>query len=102
MVDGDRGRGSRVLIRTSVYDEFSGSMKLLHAWNISIIVIQHLVQIGRVDGPIEYLSQIPAAIRPVGTAAASKRRRHDFKKASGSNWSSRWTYRVFIINTHRD
>ena len=24
------------------------------------------------------------------------------KTASGTNWSSRWTYRVFIINTRRD
>ena len=25
-----------------------------------------------------------------------------YKTASGTNWSHRWTYQVFIINTHRD
>ena len=30
---------------------------------MSVIVRQHLVQIERVDGPIEYLSQVLAAIK---------------------------------------
>jgi hypothetical protein len=34
--------------------------KLLHSWNTLVIVKQHLVQIGRTDGPAEYLSQILA------------------------------------------
>ena len=38
-------------------------MALPHTWIILVIVKQHLVQIGRVDGPIEYLSCILAAIR---------------------------------------
>ena len=30
--------------------------KLLHTWIISFIAKQHLVEIDRIDGPIEYLS----------------------------------------------
>jgi hypothetical protein len=30
--------------------------KLLHTWIILVIVTQHLVQIGRIDGPTDYLS----------------------------------------------
>ena len=37
--------------------------KLLHTCFISVIVKQHLVQMGRIDGPAEYLSQKVAAIR---------------------------------------
>jgi hypothetical protein len=36
---------------------------LLHTWIILVIAKQHLVQIDRIDGPAEYLSQILAAIR---------------------------------------
>ena len=36
---------------------------ILHGWITSEIVKLHLVQIGRIDGPTEYLSQILAAIR---------------------------------------
>ena len=36
--------------------------KLLHTWIILVIVNQYLVQIGRIDGPDEFLSQIFAAI----------------------------------------
>ena len=42
---------------------FGLNKKLLHIWIIVVIVKQHLVQIRRVDGPIEYLSQTLAAIR---------------------------------------
>ena len=38
------------------------SIKNTTAWIILVIVKQHLVQIGRADGPIEYVSQIHAAI----------------------------------------
>jgi hypothetical protein len=41
-------------IRTSIYDKCWGSMKSLHTWIMLVIVKQHMVQIGRVDGPIEY------------------------------------------------
>ena len=45
---------ARNLNRTSISDKYSGSMKKnLHAWIILVIVEQHLVQIGRIDGPIE-------------------------------------------------
>jgi len=50
------------LIRTSIYDKYSGSMKITTR-----------------------LDQI------------SHR-----KISSGTNWSNSWTYRVFLINTHRD
>ena len=36
---------------------------LLHTWIVLVIVKQRLVQIGRMDGSTEYLSQILAAIR---------------------------------------
>jgi len=36
----------RDLIRTSIYDTYSGSMKLLHSWIISFIVQHRLVKIG--------------------------------------------------------
>jgi hypothetical protein len=32
--------------------------KLLHAWIILVILEQHLVHVGRIDGPTEYLSYI--------------------------------------------
>ena len=39
--------------RTSIYDKYSGSMKITtHLDHISHIVKQHLVQMGRIDGPI--------------------------------------------------
>jgi len=37
--------------------------KLLQTWIVLVIVKRHLVQLGRIDGPTEYLSQILAAIR---------------------------------------
>ena len=37
--------------------------KLLHTWILLVIVKQHLVHVGRIDGPAEHLSQILAAIR---------------------------------------
>ena len=37
----------------------------VHSWIILVIVIQHLVQTGRIDGPTEYVSYILAAIRSV-------------------------------------
>ena len=37
--------------------------KLLHNWIILVIVTQHLVLIGRIDGPAEYLLKIRAGIR---------------------------------------
>ena len=40
--------------------------KSLHFWIILVVVKQHLVHIGRIDGPTEYLSQILAAIKLVG------------------------------------
>ena len=39
-----------------VDDKYSGAMKLLHVWILCFIVRQHLVQIGRIDGPAEHLS----------------------------------------------
>ena len=36
---------------------------LLHTWIILVIIKQYLVQIGRVDGPVEHSSYILAAIR---------------------------------------
>ena len=36
---------------------------LLRAWIVLVIVKQDLVQIGRIDGPTEYLSEILAAIK---------------------------------------
>ena len=54
--------GGRDLLRSSVSDKYSGSMK----------ITTHLHHISRC------------------------------KRASDTNWSSRWTYRVFIINTRRD
>ena len=50
------------LIRTSIYDEHSGSM--------------------RFTAHLDHIS-------------------HD-KSLSGTHWSNRWTYRVFIIDTRRD
>ena len=50
-------------IRTSIFDQYSGSIKLLHTWIILVIFKQHLAQIGQVDGPIEYLSSTLAAIK---------------------------------------
>ena len=51
------------LIRTSISDKSSGpTKKMLNIYIISVIVKQHLVQIGRIDGPIEYSSYILAAI----------------------------------------
>ena len=47
-----RGPGRRDLIWTSIHDQ----QKLLHTWIMHVIVKQHLVQIGRVDGPVECLS----------------------------------------------
>ena len=46
-----RGRMIDDLIRVSIYDK-----KSLHSWIMLVIVKQHLVQIGRMDGPTEYLS----------------------------------------------
>jgi len=39
--------------------------KLLHNWIIIVIVNNLLVQIGRIDGPIEYLSEILTAIKSI-------------------------------------
>ena len=50
-------------IGSSIYDEYSGSMLLLHAWIMLVIVHHHLVQINRIDGPTAYLSLILAEIR---------------------------------------
>jgi hypothetical protein len=44
------------LIRMSLYDKYSG---LLRTWIISVLGKYHLVRIGRIDGPTEYLSYIP-------------------------------------------
>ena len=44
------------LIRMSLYDKYSG---LLRTWIISVLGKHHLVRIGRIDGPTEYLSCIP-------------------------------------------
>ena len=41
--------------RTSFCDEYSGSLKIATTWIILVIVRQHLVQIGRIDGPAESL-----------------------------------------------
>jgi len=55
---------SHDLIRISIHENYSGSMKfLLHIWIAWVIVKEHLAQIGRIDGPTEYSSQILAAIR---------------------------------------
>jgi hypothetical protein len=54
---------SRDFIRTSIYLNFPGSIKLLHAWIILVIVKQHLLQIGRIDGITEYASYILTGIR---------------------------------------
>ena len=43
------------LIRTSICDNYSLSAKLLHSWIILVVARQRLVQIGRKDGPTEYL-----------------------------------------------
>ena len=43
-----------------MYDECLVLMKLLHTWIILVIAVQHLVQIGRVDGPTEYASYVLA------------------------------------------
>jgi len=41
------------LTRTSICDNYSGAMNV---WIVLVIVKQDLVQIGRIDGPTEYLS----------------------------------------------
>ena len=46
----------RDLNLTSIYDKCSGSMKLLHAWIMSVIAKKQMVQSGHIDGPAEYLS----------------------------------------------
>ena len=43
------------LIRTNVHDKYSGLMKILHICIILVVVKEHLVQIGRIGGPTEYL-----------------------------------------------
>ena len=48
---------TRVTIRrTQIVQVVSRTHKLLHVWIILVIVTQRLVQIGRIDGPAEYLS----------------------------------------------
>ena len=44
------------LIRLSVYDRCSGSAKIAAAFILSVVLKQHLVQVGRIDGPTEYVS----------------------------------------------
>ena len=39
--------------------------KSLHTWIIVVFVKQHLVQIGRIDGPTDYLPQLLTAVKPV-------------------------------------
>ena len=45
--------------------------KLLHTWIILVIVKQQLVQISRIDGPIEYLTLTLDAIRKASTSRAN-------------------------------
>ena len=46
-----------------ICDKTPASQTLLYTWIIVVIVKQHLVQVGRMDGPTECLSQVLAAIR---------------------------------------
>ena len=49
--------------RRSFVKNTRAQRNLLHTWIILVVVKQHLVQIDRIDGRTEYLSEIPAAIR---------------------------------------
>ena len=49
--------GRRFMINTRAQS------KLLHTRIILVVVRHHLIQIGRIDGPSEYVSEIFAAIR---------------------------------------
>ena len=44
------------LIRMSIHEKYSASTNITSTWIILVIVEQNLVQIGRRDGPTEYLS----------------------------------------------
>ena len=46
----------RNLIQTSIDDKYWAQWKSLHFWIILVIVRQHLLQTGRIDGPTEYAS----------------------------------------------
>jgi hypothetical protein len=63
------GRKSSWAHRTSSVQVFKlrtrDRRKLLHTWIRLVIVKQHLVQIGRIDGSAEYLSQILVAVQLV-------------------------------------
>jgi len=44
------------VIRMSISEQYWAQQKLLNTWEVLVIVKQHLVQIGRTDGPTEFLS----------------------------------------------
>ena len=51
--------GRADLMRTRVYDKYSGSMKLRLTWIILVIVQQHLIFFSGMHGPTEYHKYLP-------------------------------------------
>ena len=59
------------LIRTSFVMNARPQPKIRHTWIILVIVKQRLVQIGRIDGPNQYSSQMLATIRSAKRPSSS-------------------------------
>ena len=61
-VEGREGEQTQVSSGRVFLIDTRAQRTLLHSWIILVIAKKHLVQIGRIDGPTEYLSSILTAI----------------------------------------